>query len=74
MKLNLESILFRKFKEGDYSASNQIFSKYYQPLFLFARKFVEEDLAKDFVQDCFYEIWKNRKRIELKTTYNRVGG
>ncbi|WP_163325248.1 RNA polymerase sigma-70 factor [Draconibacterium mangrovi] len=68
MKLNLESILFRKIKEGDYSAFNELFSKYYQPLFLFARKFVEEDLAKDFVQDCFYELWKNRKRIELKTT------
>ncbi|WP_297098689.1 RNA polymerase sigma-70 factor [uncultured Draconibacterium sp.] len=68
MKPNLESILFRKFKEGDYAAFNELFSKYYQPLFLFARKFVEEDLAKDFVQDCFYELWKNRKRIELKTT------
>jgi len=68
MKLNLESILFRKIKEGDYSAFSELFSKYYQPLFLFARKFVEEDLAKDFVQDCFYELWKNRKQIELKTT------
>lgn len=68
MKLNLESILFRKIKEGDYSAFSELFSKYYRPLFLFARKFVEEDLAKDFVQDCFYELWKNRKRIELKTT------
>ncbi|WP_052671202.1 RNA polymerase sigma-70 factor [Draconibacterium sediminis] len=68
MKLNLESILFRKIKEGDYSAFSELFSKYYRPLFLFARKFVEEDLAKDFVQDCFYELWKNRKQIELKTT------
>ncbi|WP_320112618.1 RNA polymerase sigma-70 factor [Draconibacterium orientale] len=68
METNLESILFRKFKEGGCSAFNELFSKYYQPLFLFARKFVEEDLAKDFVQDCFYELWKNRKRIELKTT------
>lgn len=68
MEPNLESILFRKFKEGDSVAFNSLFTKYYQPLFLFARKFVEEDLAKDFVQDCFYELWKNRKKIEVKTT------
>lgn len=68
MKPNLETILFKKFKEGDYSAFNSLFSKYYQPLFLFANKFVGNELAKDFVQDCFYELWKNRKKIELKTT------
>lgn len=68
MEPNLEAILFRRFKEGDYLAFNNLFTKYYQPLFLFARKFVEEDLAKDFVQDCFFELWKNREKIELKTT------
>ncbi|WP_319590217.1 RNA polymerase sigma-70 factor [uncultured Draconibacterium sp.] len=68
MEPNLETILFRRFKEGDYVAFNNLFKKYYQPLYLFANKFVEEDLAKDFVQDCFYELWKNREKIELKTT------
>ncbi|QIA08125.1 RNA polymerase sigma-70 factor [Draconibacterium halophilum] len=68
MKPDLESILFRKFKEGDYAAFNSLFTKYYQPLFLFAKKFVAEDMAKDFVQDCFYELWKNRKKIEVKNT------
>lgn len=68
MEPNLESILFRKLKEGDSEAFNRLFFKYYQPLFLFAQKFVTEDLAKDLVQDCFFELWKNRKTIDIKTT------
>ncbi|WP_394698711.1 RNA polymerase sigma-70 factor [uncultured Draconibacterium sp.] len=68
MDRNLESILFQRLKEGDYESFNRIFFKYYQPLFLFAQKFVTEDLAKDLVQDCFYELWKRRKTIDIKTT------
>ena len=45
-----------------------MFQKYFQPLFLFARKFVDEEQAKDFVQDCFYDFWRNRKKIEISTS------
>ncbi|MDX8339462.1 RNA polymerase sigma-70 factor [Draconibacterium sp. IB214405] len=68
MKPNPESILFRKFKEDDSAAFNELFVSYYQPLFLFACKFVEEDIAKDLLQDCFFELWKNRKTIDIKTS------
>ena len=63
-----ENIIFQKVKNGDTQAFRVLFQKYYQPLFLFVLKFVDKELAKDFVQDCFYELWKNRERIEISTS------
>lgn len=63
-----ENITFQKVKNGDRSAFQILFHKYYQPLFLFALKFVDEEQAKDIVQDCFYELWQKRKRIEISTS------
>ena len=68
MNLDSENIIFQKTKNGDRQAFRYLFQKYYQPLFLFARKFVEEEQAKDFVQDCFSELWQNRKKIEISTS------
>lgn len=53
---------------GDRSAFRTLYQKYFQPLFLFALKFVDEEQAKDFVQDCFYELWQNRKKVEITTS------
>ena len=58
--------VLEKIKEDDVGAFSLLFSEYFQPLFIFAKKFVDEDLAKDFVQDCFSELWQNRKKIEIK--------
>jgi RNA polymerase sigma-70 factor (ECF subfamily) len=68
MNLTSEDIIFLKVKEGDQLAFRQLYSKYFQPLFLFASKFVDEELAKDFVQDCFFDLWKNRNKIEISVS------
>ncbi len=60
-----EHNLLQNLKNGDKSAFRIIFQTYFQPLFIFALKFVNEEQAKDFVQDCFYDLWKNRKQIEI---------
>jgi len=57
MNLNSENITFQV-----------LFQKYYQPLFLFASKFVGKEQAKDIVQDCFYELWQNRNKTEISTS------
>jgi len=63
-----ENIIFQKVKNGDRSAFCALYQKYYQSLFLFALKFVNEEQAKDFVQDCFCELWRNRKKTEITTS------
>jgi len=64
----LEYNLLQNLKNNDRPAFKIIFQNYYQPLFIFAQKFVNEELAKDFVQDCFYELWRNRKKIQITTS------
>lgn len=68
MNRTSEEIIFQNLKNGSRVAFRTIFTKYYQPLFIFALKFVNEEQAKDFVQDCFYDLWKNRKKIEISSS------
>ena len=68
MNQTSENIIFQKVKNNDRSAFHFLFKKYYQRLYLFALKFVEEEQAKDIVQDCFYELWQNRKKTEIVTS------
>jgi RNA polymerase sigma-70 factor (ECF subfamily) len=68
MDKSSENIVLFHLKKGDDSSFKIIFSNYYQPLFVFAQKFVDEELAKDFVQDCFFELWQNREKINIKSS------
>lgn len=68
MNQTSENIIFQKIKEGDQIAFRDLYFKYFQSLFVFAQKFVDEELAKDFVQDCFLDLWKNRNHIEINTS------
>ncbi len=68
MNLTLENKIFQKIKDGDERAFRLLFHKYFQSLYLFALKFVDEEQAKDFIQDIFCELWNNRKKIEINTS------
>ncbi len=48
---------------------NQLFKDYSKPLFYFALKFVEEEQAKDIVQDVFYKLWED-KSISVTSSLN----
>jgi len=65
-----DKTLLLKLREGNHVAFRCLFQTYYQRLFLFACKFVEEDIAKDLVQDCFMELWKKRKNTEISTSFS----
>ena len=42
---------------------DQIFKKYYTPLFLYALKFVgNENVALDLIQDVFTQLWEKKKQ------------
>ncbi|MDP4184057.1 MAG: RNA polymerase sigma-70 factor [Bacteroidota bacterium] len=65
-----EKILIGQLKEGNESAYRFLYNDYYTPLFHYALKFVEEEIARDFVQEIFYRLWNQRNTIEINTSLN----
>jgi len=68
MLTKLENTLLEEIRKGDMDAFRKLYLEYYQRLYLFAQKFVEPELAMDFVQDCFLELWKNRLKLQIKNS------
>jgi RNA polymerase sigma-70 factor (ECF subfamily) len=60
--------ILAKLKESDKNVYRQVFFLYYQPLLIFAKKFVDEESAKDIVQDCFSNLWQDRSKTEITTS------
>lgn len=56
-------------KAGNENSYNQLFSKYYVPLSVFANKYVKNlDTAKEIVQDLFVSIFEIRKSLTITTS------
>lgn len=65
-----DKTLLIKLRDGNHVAFRCLFQNYYQRLFLFACKFVDENIANDLVQDCFLELWKNRKKVNIESSFS----
>jgi len=46
---------------------DELFRQYSKPLFYFAAKFVEDEVAKDIVQDVFVKLWSGHEIIISKS-------
>jgi RNA polymerase sigma-70 factor (ECF subfamily) len=58
-----------KISSGDMKAFERVFREYYSPLTLYAQTFLQDkDAAEEVVQELFYQLWSNRKQIEIKTS------
>ena len=68
MNQHSEIKILQNLKNGDRDAFHVIFQTYFQRLFIFACKYVEQEQAKDIVQDCFYDLWRNREKIEITSS------
>nr|WP_321450592.1 RNA polymerase sigma-70 factor [uncultured Carboxylicivirga sp.] len=56
-------------KRGDESAYKSLFLKYYAQLVVFARKVViDDDLARELVQDVFVNFYEKRNEINIHTS------
>jgi len=47
----------------------ELFNQYSKPLFYYAAKFVEDEAARDIVQDVFAKLWSDQK-ITIKLSLN----
>lgn len=56
--------LFSSMSDRPVQSFEKLFRLFYQRLFLFACKFVDEDTAHDVVQDTFYSLWQNRQKVQ----------
>ena len=65
--INLAEIgLLDRIKEGRPDAFEELFNRYWEPLYLFALKRVQsEDDAKDIVQELFIKFWLKKDQIVI---------
>ena len=65
-----ESLFRRVAFLDDEQAFKELFLEFYPALCLFAMRYiVQEEVAKDVVQDVFFKIWKNRKNTDITTSF-----
>lgn len=71
MTENLLNRLFRRITfNDDEQAFKELFFEFYPSLCVFAMRYItNEETAKDIVQDALYKIWKNRKNIDINTSF-----
>ena len=53
-------------KEGNKKAFCQLFELYWEPMFVTAKSYLlNDDLAKDIVQNIWVKLWTERERLEI---------
>jgi len=72
MDMNAElDNLFRKVSfRDDQEAFKELFFDFYPSLCVFAQRYISSpETCEDIVQDTFFHIWKNRKKIEITSSF-----
>jgi len=60
-----DALLLEKLQEGDRTAFDQIYAKYWKPLYRLAFKILKDEQdSEDAVQETFVRFWENRKKLE----------
>lgn len=62
--------LFNRVRKDDYNAFGRIFKANYARLCAYSNRFVmSRQLAEEIVDDVFCNLWKNRKRIRISSSF-----
>jgi RNA polymerase sigma-70 factor (ECF subfamily) len=65
----LDKNVLNKITEGDIKQFELVFKEYYEKLCHFAFKYLKNiDHSEGIVQDTFYNIWKNRKTLQITSS------
>lgn len=64
------NLSLKRIQKGDLNEFERLFKELYSPLCLYANKYLhDKDKAEEIVQDIFYGIWKNRKKLNIKVSF-----
>ena len=59
----------KEIKKGNIKIFEKIFRKLYAPLCGYAQKILyDKDLSEEVVQDVFYNLWKNKTKLEINVS------
>ena len=62
----IDSLFGQIIFKDDKQAFQTLFFDFFGPLCVFAHRYIEnKPMCEDIVQDVFFQIWKNRKKIEI---------
>lgn len=65
----VEHLLMRIAVWDDENAFRELFQLFFSALSFFAYRYIpDKEICEDIAQDTFFKIWKNRKRIDIKTS------
>jgi len=68
-ELSNDKTILRAIKAGDKSIFKELFNQQYRELLLAAIGILkDENAAKDAVQEVFFQLWKNREKLEITST------
>ncbi len=66
---DIDHLLWCVSMNDDRSAFRSLFDLFYVPLCIYAKRFIPEKTNReDIIQDVFFSIWENRKRISINTS------
>lgn len=64
---NTNKLLFEEVKNGNQKAFRKLFELYWDSMFTNAKSIVmDENIAKDIVQDIWLNLWQKRKNLNIK--------
>lgn len=66
----LDNLFRRMVFQDDREAFRELFFDFYPSLCVFAQRYISSpEACEDIVQDTFFYLWKNRKRIEITSSF-----
>jgi RNA polymerase sigma-70 factor (ECF subfamily) len=63
-----EEQLLSHIKEGDKTAFEALYTRFWRPLYIYACKLVSEQEAEDMVQEIFTSLWTKRQELAITSS------